>query len=115
MSDTASVQHIKLTKDEFSLLIEASLPGNKRYVSLKFVMILGLVSAVGATGWSLYSGNWEPGVFAGLSTCFSGMAYDHDRSRRISINLIRKLQGNPHEGRRAIDTAIPHELSENPA
>ena len=101
-----------LTPFEHSLLAESGVSQPNSAHNLRICALISLVVGAISTIWFLTIG---PNLVAGSALLISNSFYLYamSKQREDSHSLIRKLRGDPHLGRRAIDTAIPQELSQS--
>jgi hypothetical protein len=112
MAITTEEAGITLSVDEHRVLLQSQARSRETLWDLRWILISSVLVLVATVAWSLWERKYGMSSIGVLTFIYGFALYSLRQQNDIAINLIRKLQGNPHQGRRAIDTAIPIELSE---
>ena len=112
LATTTETSSETLTKVEYRLLIDSVVPARLSIGNPRLILAFNLLVGVIVICWSLYASNYRMlGISAMIliNALWLGSAV---RQREVATGLIRKLFGDPSQGRRTLDATIPHELSE---
>lgn len=111
MTEQQDSPELTLTKDEFGMLVDSGVPTHLTTGYPRVVLALNILAVISLVAWNVLESHYE-NTWLGVLLLFNGVSiYNLNKQRDTAINLIRKLQGTPREGRRAIDTAVPTELA----
>jgi hypothetical protein len=113
MAIAAERSEMTLTRDEHSLLVEASVRERGKDKTILAGLVLSAIAGVAIVITSVYYGIHDRSVLGFFLIANAALLWESNKRRNIAASLVRKPQGDPHQGRRAIDTAIPYELSQN--
>tara|TARA_B100001964_G_scaffold215182_1_gene253376 strand:+ start:506 stop:850 length:345 start_codon:yes stop_codon:yes gene_type:complete len=104
-SDNLSVT---LTRSEHDLLMQATVDEGPRDNQLcRLCGVLFAIAGVVVIGLSTYFEEYKITGTGMLVVVQGAILWANERRHADAIGLIRKLQGDPHQGRREIGTAIP--------
>ena len=111
MAGTTGKSSYDLTRHEYGLLVDSVNPSGVSILNPRIILAFNLLVGAIIISWSIYAGNYRLTGAGAVILLNALWLCGLIAQRGVAAGVIRKLQGDPTRGRRAIDTAIHHELA----